>query len=456
MESDLWSAEHEDQGDNLCESSHGESYEQLPDIARLRISSTMGDMEHYTYEDCSPSEFVMMCDFVAAEETQLSVSCGDRVLLLSAVTSDWCWVEHNGNCGYVPASHLHRVNDEEDTEDDDPWQDEEYYGSYKTLKLHLEMLSDQPRTQTYRNVILQNKSALKGKRILDLGCGTGIISFFCAQLAQPDVVYAVEASDIAEQTRRLAEENGLLGIVQVIHQRAEELTLPSKVDVLVSEWMGTCLVFEFMLESVLLARDLWLDEGGIMWPSTASIHMVPCSAEKEYATKVLFWDSAYGLDFKVLKPMAVKEFLSKPKPDYVLNPEDCLSEPCVLLDVDMKTLKIEELERLSGPFTFCVKRDGMLHGFTTWFSVQFQNIENQGHVELNTGPFNLLTHWKHTLFMLDEPIQIHRGDRIEGSAEFSRDPFWRRHLSVTLNWSVTGESATTAHNVGCKVFPIWR
>ncbi|CAI9556632.1 unnamed protein product [Staurois parvus] len=90
-------------------------------------------------------------------------------------------------------------------------------------------------------------------------------------------------------------------MVKAIRQRAEELKLPSRVDVLVSEWMGTCLVFEFMLESVLLARDLWLEEGGIMWPSTASVHMVPCSEEKEYATKVLFWDSLYGLDFKMLK-----------------------------------------------------------------------------------------------------------------------------------------------------------
>ncbi|XP_077304321.1 protein arginine N-methyltransferase 2 isoform X2 [Lithobates pipiens] len=368
IEGDLWPVEHEDQDDSRCECSYGESYEQLPDLSRLGISSAMDYMAHYPYEDCSSNEFVMMCDFAAAEETQLSLSYGDRVLLLSAVTPDWWWVEHNGNCGYVPASHLHKINDEDDAEDDDPWQDKEYYGSYKTLKLHLEMLSDQPRTQTYRNVILQNSSALKGKRILDLGCGTGIISFFCAQLAQPDVVYAVEASDIAEQTSRLVEENGFSGIVKVIRQRAEELKLPSRVDVLVSEWMGTCLVFEFMLESVLLARDLWLEEDGIMWPSTASIHMVPCSAEKEYATKVLFWDSAYGLDFKMLK----------------------------------------------------------------------------------------LTHWKHTLFMLDEPIQIHRGDRVKGSAVLNRNPFWRRHLSVTLNWSITAESATTAHNVGCKVFPIWR
>ncbi|KAM5151871.1 LOW QUALITY PROTEIN: protein arginine N-methyltransferase 2 [Mantella aurantiaca] len=423
----------------------------------------MDYMTQYPYEDCSSCEFVVMCDFLAAEEAQLSLSCGDRVLLLSAVTSDWWWVEHNGNCGYVPASHLHRVNDEDDAEDNDPWQDEEYYGSYRTLKLHLEMLSDQPRTQNYRNIILRNSSALKGKRILDLGCGTGIISFFCAQLSQPDVVYAVEASDIAEQTNRLVEENGFSGMVKVI---PEELMLPSRVDVLVSEWMGTCLVVNTIVRQTISASNLYMVEWTlhlVVFQDLCRSPNVDLLVQQKKGEIFLYVQGSTGRESGCSVgseqsdlPMAVQEFLSKPKPDYVLNPDDCLSEPSVLLNLNMKTLKIEDLEKMSGPFTFHVTRDGLFHGFTTWFSVQFHNIENQEHVELNTGPFNPLTHWKHTLFMLDEPIQIHKGDRIEGSAVFNRNPCWRRHLSVTLNWSVTEESATTAHNVGFKVFPIWR
>ncbi|XP_073502856.1 protein arginine N-methyltransferase 2 isoform X3 [Phyllobates terribilis] len=276
----------------------GTSCEKSPDTSFLAASCNIAD---YPYVDFSTSEFIVMCDFATAEDTQLSLSQGDKVSLLNAVTAEWWWVEHNGRCGYVPATHLRAVLDEEDSDVDDPWQDEEYYGSYKTLKLHLEMLSDQPRTETYRNVILQNSKALKGKRILDLGCGTGIISFFCAQLAEPEIVYAVEACEIAEQTRKLVDENGYSSIIQVQCHRAEELQLPTKVDILVSEWMGTCLLFEFMLESVLLARDLYLEEDGVMWPSTARVHLVPCSANKEYEARVLFWDSPYGLDFSVLK-----------------------------------------------------------------------------------------------------------------------------------------------------------
>ena len=54
--------------------------------------------------------------------------------------------------------------------------------------------------------------------------------------------------------------------MEVIHSRLEELDLPAKVDVLVSEPMGTLLVNERMLETYLYARDHFLKPGGRMFP----------------------------------------------------------------------------------------------------------------------------------------------------------------------------------------------
>ncbi|KAK2489678.1 hypothetical protein MC885_010637 [Smutsia gigantea] len=112
----------------------------------------------------------------------------------------------------------------------------------ETVKLHLEMLADQPRTTKYHHVILQNKESLKDKVILDVGCGTGIISLFCAHHAQPKAVYAVEASEMAQHTGQLVMQNGFADIITVFQQKVEDVVLPEKVDVLVSEWMGTCLL----------------------------------------------------------------------------------------------------------------------------------------------------------------------------------------------------------------------
>jgi len=44
--------------------------------------------------------------------------------------------------------------------------------------------------------------------------------------------------------------------------KLEELVLPEKVDIIVSEWMGYFLLYESMLDTVLVARDKWLKPNG--------------------------------------------------------------------------------------------------------------------------------------------------------------------------------------------------
>lgn len=60
--------------------------------------------------------------------SQLSFSSGDKLLVLSKSSSDWWWAELQGVKGYVPANYLRPDGAEED-----PWQDEEYFGTYGTL-----------------------------------------------------------------------------------------------------------------------------------------------------------------------------------------------------------------------------------------------------------------------------------------------------------------------------------
>ncbi|KAB1284022.1 Protein arginine N-methyltransferase 2, partial [Camelus dromedarius] len=198
-----------------------------------------GEEEHPQGTECL-EEFVAIADYSATDETQLSFLRGEKILILRQTTADWWWGERAGCCGYIPANHLGKCL--EDWGPEDSWQDEEYFGSYGTLKLHLEMLADQPRTTKYHSVILQNREALRDKVILDVGCGTGIISLFCAHYARPKAVYAVEASEMAQHTGQLVMQNGFADIITVFQQKVEDVVLPEKVDVLVSEWMGTCLL----------------------------------------------------------------------------------------------------------------------------------------------------------------------------------------------------------------------
>lgn len=50
-----------------------------------------------------------------------------------------------------------------------------------------------------------------------------------------------------------------LAVVTIIKGKVEEVDLPVEgVDIIISEWMGYCLFYESMLNTVLYARDKWL------------------------------------------------------------------------------------------------------------------------------------------------------------------------------------------------------
>lgn len=56
--------------------------------------------------------------------------------------------------------------------------------------------------------------------------------------------------------------------------KLEEVELPlEKFDIIVSEWMGYFLLYESMLDTVLLARDKYLAPGGLMFPDTAYLYL---------------------------------------------------------------------------------------------------------------------------------------------------------------------------------------
>lgn len=55
--------------------------------------------------------------------------------------------------------------------------------------------------------------------------------------------------------------------MQVVHGKVEEVSIPERADVLISEPMGTLLINERMLETYIIARDKFLRPGGKMFPS---------------------------------------------------------------------------------------------------------------------------------------------------------------------------------------------
>ena len=143
------------------------------------------------------------------------------------------------------------------------------------------------RTLTYRNSMWHNKHLFRGKVVLDVGCGTGILPMFAAR-AGAKMVIGVDMSSIVDHTKqlkvKLQQHNGAIkGQIATVQLKGVD-----KVDIIISEWMGYCLFYESMLDTVLYARDKWLAPSGLMFPDRAILYV--CGIEdRQYKDDKIHW-----------------------------------------------------------------------------------------------------------------------------------------------------------------------
>ncbi|RKO95392.1 S-adenosyl-L-methionine-dependent methyltransferase, partial [Caulochytrium protostelioides] len=127
-----------------------------------------------------------------------------------------------------------------------------YFDSYAHYGIHEEMLKDEVRTKSYRDAIMLNSHLFKDKVVLDVGCGTGILCMFASRAGAKRVI-GVDMSDIIDHAKIVVRDNGFTeDQILLLKGKMEEVELPVQhVDIIISEWMGYCLLYESMLNTVL-------------------------------------------------------------------------------------------------------------------------------------------------------------------------------------------------------------
>jgi len=268
----------------------------------------------------------------------------------------------------------------------------QYFKFYGYLSQQQNMMQDFVRTSTYQKAILDNPTDFAGKVVMDVGAGSGILSFF-AQQAGAKRVYAVEASSIAVHATKLVAANKVDEVIKVISGKIEEITVPEKVDVIISEPMGYMLLNERMLETFLHAKK-FLKPGGRMFPSRGDLHVAPFTDEALYMeqfNKVNFWYQEYfhGVNLSSLRDSAMNEYFRQPIVDtFDINICTAKTQRHV---IDFQTAHETDLHRIEIPLEFHMLSSGTVHGLAFWFDVAFIGSNNT--VWLSTAPTQPLTHW---------------------------------------------------------------
>ena len=120
-------------------------------------------------------------------------------------------------------------------------------GQFIPLHYHYNMLSDQARMRGFRAAI--NQVVKPGATVLELGSGTGVLSFFAAEKARK--VFSVELNlDLVDESRRILRLNRYGDKVELIHADAFEYFPPEPVDVVICEMLHVGLLREKQLEMI--------------------------------------------------------------------------------------------------------------------------------------------------------------------------------------------------------------
>lgn len=310
-----------------------------------------------------------------------------------------------------------------------------YADSYGHFGIHEEMIKDDVRTKTYMHSILRNRHLFEGKVVLDVGCGTGILSLFAAKAGARKVI-GVDMSAIAEHAKEIVRANGFSDVVTIVRGKIEEVELPEgidKVDIIISEWMGYFLLYESMLDSVLYARDKWLAPGGMLFPDQATISLAAAEDAEYRAEKIEWWDDVYGFDMSCIGRVA----LSEPLVDCV-EASQLLSKDTPLVTLDLLTMTKEDAA-FSAPFSLAIERDDFVHALVGSFDVVFRAAHAP--LTLRTGPKTRPTHWKQTVFYLERPLVAHKGDLLKGTLACAPNAKNPRDLDVTITYTLHRKGA---------------
>jgi predicted RNA methylase len=161
--------------------------------------------------------------------------------------------------------------------------DNSYLGQFIPLQYHHNMLMDANRMQNFKAAI--EHVVFPGAKVLELGGGTGVLSWFAA--AKADKVWCVEwNSELVAESRKLFAKNRNGDKVEAVHADAFEYLPPEPVDVMICEMIHVAMLREKQVEMVESFKRRYLQRFGgplpILMPTAVLMAVQPLQQDYDF------------------------------------------------------------------------------------------------------------------------------------------------------------------------------
>lgn len=158
-----------------------------------------------------------------------------------------------------------------------------YLGQFIPVHYHHNMLMDQNRMHGFKAAI--HYAVRPGHKVLELGGGTGVLSWFAA--AKADKVYCVEFNpDMVKEARKMLALNPNGHKVEVIHADAFDYLPPEPVDVVICEMIHVGMLREKQVQVIEAFKIRYLERFGgplpVFLPEAAIMAVQPMQVEYDF------------------------------------------------------------------------------------------------------------------------------------------------------------------------------
>lgn len=300
---------------------------------------------------------------------------------------------------------------------------------------HFCMLADTIRNQAYRSAIERAVgNAGKGCRVLDIGCGTGLLGLIASRAGAGEVT-CVEMNPVLAATAKAtlaasgvttsgvgsshSSHSSSSRTATVVHAMSTEMPIDEcgvdgprgPADVIVSEILDAGLVGEGVLHTMRDANARLLKPGGALVPKGAQL----------FAMAIELMPPEVGDDIDLSCLDFLRRGVSYTSMRLHTMGHARLSQPMLALDFDFYVptplgedgrTPVDREARLSLP----VLRRGRCNAIVWWFDLLLDDTTT-----LSVAPGAPVRTWKQNITHLQQPFDVTRGDTIEVLAWTSAD-----------------------------------
>jgi len=300
--------------------------------------------------------------------------------------------------------------------------------SYSSVENQLPMALDDTRNQAYLNAL--KKVITPESVVLDLGAGLGTLGLLAAKLGAKHV-YFVEPEAVIKLIPKIAKDNNLDKKITCYRGKIEDVTLPEKVDVIISVFTGNFLLEEGLLPSLYFARDKYLKTDGVLLPSAGEMWLAPVNHEKFFQRHINRTSRPHhGLNISALNHYPRNTVTRS----HGLNENHYLSSPVCLKRIDFMSSSITHA---NDSVDILITKDAPCHGFVGWLEIDLNSQT------LSTAPHAPKTHWSSLFFPCETAIDMHKADSLTISVKKNPGVSWAwsfklgeitQRLSELRNW----------------------